>query len=1489
MANRIFTLLSLLLLPLFSFSQAPKLLLKTGVVTPEAKTDWPPKEQAYQGYFFRLIQFQELPDKAEKQKLSEAGVTLMDYLPHYAFFAAIDSDAPLDWQSLGVRSIMNIPSSWKVHEDLAGQDELLISYHRVLEADPVIAEMMALGAVITHRNDFTQLLGVRISSNKISTLAALPFINYIEAMPPPPVEERQHFRTGSRSNYLAETYGFDGSGLVLSVAEGRVHPPLIDLHNRLDVSYHPSTTSAGHATSVAQFMAGAGNENPLHRGMAYGADVISYSFSIWGNAPTLYANPGLRVSNQSWGSGCNSGYNNDARTVDITVRNLPHFMMVFSAGNSQGSNCGYGAGHGWGTITGGVKTGKNVMAVGALTRYDQVTGFSSFGPATDGRIKPDISTVGEGGTSFASPTLAGVYAQLHQAFMAHNSGDEPPSGLVKAILQNTADEIGNPGPDFMHGYGKANARKAYRVINEGTWLEDSITNGQLRTHSFNIPIGTKEVKVMIYWTDAAGAANASKALVNNLDMTLVSPGGSTSWLPWVLDPTPDSLTLNNHAIRAVDTLNNMEQVTLTNPTAGTWQIRVNGTEVPVGPQVFYVVTQTYQDELVLTYPLGSEGFVPGEKEIIRWDATGAGAFDLEYSLNGGQTWQPIAAGIADSLRYYEWTIPDTLKGNVQVRVTSGMMTDSSGDFTISSLPTNVSVLWACDDSIKLVWDAVAGATGYRITQLGMHYMDSIETVSASEVVLHNQSNTDTLWFAVQALGADNALSRRTIAIRKNPGNFNCYMVNAAAEAIISHPSGYLPDCHITPINPLGVRIRNAGVSAISNVLVRYRINGGPVTSGTVSQTIPSGGTTDFYFSGSLNFSFVGNYHIEAWTDMPGDPITQNDTTGLSLVVYSGQTITPNYVQNFDTFTNCSSAWGCSDISCPLSAGWFNVPNVLGDSIDFRTHNGGTGSANTGPSNDHTQGTSSGKYLYLETSGNGGSGCRNQLAHLHSPCIDLANTNQPSLSFWRHMRGSSIGELHIDVLSNGQWVEDVIPAVSGNQGNMWIQDTADLSAFMGETIVIRFRATTGNGFTGDLALDDIQITTLPLSGFTANRQDICPNDAVQFTDSSFHVDSRQWQISPNTIVYTGGTSPSSKDPMVLFTQPGLYTVTLINTNTAGKDSLIRTTYINAGPHLLTLTTDDPDNILCLGDSLTLTASSIAQSTVFKQNGTTLQSGALNTVVIPNLSTSAIFTAVGTLYPGCLTSEPAVFITVNDPQVSITPADSAEACEGDSILLNADLGFVSYLWSNGQATQNIYANTSGHYAVAATDGAGCNALSDSVVVTLFPNPVAPTVNGPAMVFLQATDTFSVTGQIGSTFQWGGHSSVTLSAKADTVFATWGALGIQTLWVVETSAEGCVGDTFFIQVTVDEMVGVSRSKISLSYQLYPNPTNGELFIEFDFEPKEEVLLSLFDPKGRAVKAILSKKSNTRMELGNLASGMYLLEIRVGEESVWEKVLLK
>jgi len=111
--------------------------------------------------------------------------------------------------------------------------------------------------------------------------------------------------------------------------------------------------------------------------------------------------------------GCNGGYDNLARSLDEMTNDLNSIIHVFSAGNSGQDDCGYGP-QGWGNITGGHKSGKNVVAVGNLTTYDNINSSSSRGPATDGRIKPDICGVG---TSVYSTEPGNVYGVKTGTYM----------------------------------------------------------------------------------------------------------------------------------------------------------------------------------------------------------------------------------------------------------------------------------------------------------------------------------------------------------------------------------------------------------------------------------------------------------------------------------------------------------------------------------------------------------------------------------------------------------------------------------------------------------------------------------------------------------------------------------------------------------------------------------------------------------------------------------------------------------------------------------------------------------------------------------------------------------------------------------------------------------------------------------------------------------------------------------------------------------------
>lgn len=759
--------------------------------------------------FYKIVLFDQLPNDSLRKVMIGEGIRLLDYLPRNCFFAEIASiSTELDLSLFGISKVVDIQPEFKLsemlirnefpHWALFGEDQIELNglYFSNIDPQVVLRSLEGLQLEVLEINTELNVVMLRANIAQLVDLYANPLFQYFETVNPPGEPENLPGRTSHRSNSLWTNYNnglkYRGEGVKVMMQDDGFIGPHIDYQGRANQSACSGCSSAdedSHGDHVGGTIMGAGNLNPRYRGMAHGAELLVYNSSNnnYNSVPSLYQNQQVYITSKSYSNTCNGGYTTLTRQLDQQVRLYPSLMHVFSAGNSGADDCGYGAGAGWGNITGGHKSGKNLIAVGNLNSASVLNSSSSRGPATDGRIKPDICGVGTGvnspispytyasftGTSMSCPGVSGTIAQLYEAYRDLNSGEYPDAGLMKAILLNTADDLGNPGPDYRFGWGSLNARKAYNVLEAQYYTTGAVAQAEEVVHTITVPAGLTKLNVMVYWTDYEGTANASVALVNDINIEVHNPS-NIGFQPWTLDPTANPTSLNTPAEPGIDNLNNVEQVTFLTPEAGTYEVVVSGFSIPQGPQNYVLVYYFEDDEIVVTYPAGGENLTPSTSEIIRWDAPGGTEnFTVSYSNDNGNNWVVLGSANATA-RHLNWNIPSsalTAQGKIKVERGSVFGVSESA-FSVIGTPTDLSVLWSCPDSLKLVWSPVDGALEYEVSRLGIRYMDSIAVTSDTSLTLMIAAN-DENWFSVKSRGLNGEIGERALAIRKLPGEFGC--------------------------------------------------------------------------------------------------------------------------------------------------------------------------------------------------------------------------------------------------------------------------------------------------------------------------------------------------------------------------------------------------------------------------------------------------------------------------------------------------------------------------------------------------------------------------------------------------------------------------------------------------------------------------------------------------------------------------------------------
>lgn len=235
-----------------------------------------------------------------------------------------------------------------------------------------------------------------------------------------------------------------------------------------------------------------------------------------------------------------------------------------------------------------------------------------------------------------------------------------------------------------------------------------------------------------------------------------------------------------------------------------------------------------------------------------------------------------------------------------------------------------------------------------------------------------------------------------------------------------------------------------------------------VTSSTLNLTINSS-------SGLYNIE----YGVSGFAQGTGTMLTGYSSNTLSVSNLSSNTAYDFYIQA-DCGSGTVSNWSistfstaCGSFTAPFTEDWENTPVTCwtqdaGDVFDWTQLSGATGSSSTGPSSDHS-GT---YYMYIETSSPRVDG---DIANM-STNVDLSALTNPSLTFWYHMYGATIGTLNIDVeypVGTGTFTN--VWTLSGNQGDNWNEAIVSLAAYTGQTVGIRIQGICSTSYTGDIAV------------------------------------------------------------------------------------------------------------------------------------------------------------------------------------------------------------------------------------------------------------------------------------------------------------------------------------------------------------------------------------------------------------------------------------
>ena len=389
--------------------------------------------------------------------------------------------------------------------------------------------------------------------------------------------------------------------------------------------------------------------------------------------------------NNSWGRLETTQYTWQSAELDdiITPQNTNEGARNLTILHNQGNISLYSEEQAW---------SKNIVSVGGVFHNNSLTkvddrflgpNTSSSGPSQDLRVKPDFTNIRDsvrtatltvyddgytnnfGYTSAATPIVAGhfglFYQMWHEGVFAGFGGgasvfdSRPKWTTAKAMLVNTAflyrfANEGLPPPPLAHqalnrgkqGWGLPNVAKLFHlrgqfpiIIDETIVLTDASREA---TFSVVVPPNTFALKATLVYADPKPCVSSLRSVVNDLDLSLISPSAQTYWGNnglWESNWSTPGGESDSHTScpEGGCSVNTVENVFVKSPQAGTWQVKVFADELCA--DVLPGATRDVSFALVVSVEYDRNGNNRGDtQDVVEPISSGPDSGSPDFDSNG---------------------------------------------------------------------------------------------------------------------------------------------------------------------------------------------------------------------------------------------------------------------------------------------------------------------------------------------------------------------------------------------------------------------------------------------------------------------------------------------------------------------------------------------------------------------------------------------------------------------------------------------------------------------------------------------------------------------------------------------------------------------------------------------------------------------------------------------------------------------------------------